>query len=337
MRRINYMRIVFLSVAFVFASAIGAPAIDIGIDKAISVNLDFFDNKALVSELKIDNLNLKGAAISGDAVLKGKVLKDKDNNTIGFTGKLYSSNMTLNSRALPELGLYFKLTKDTLKIYALNFGRSYSLKGFVSLKKPFDAKLYFEIQRANIRDLALILKAKRPDVVTGIMNGFFSIQGPLDNPVSKGFITGRSGKIGPIWYDTAEIRTEGIGPIITIKESKIKQGQAAFFMEGFIDLRDVTGSNILSGINVKSDMKTIVWDGWDITRDGSDSLKMAKDLGDKISVGFKTVAREELPPFQKRENPDEMSLEYKMNSGQSFQMKLKENEEFLGVEHKTRF
>ena len=84
-------------------------------------------------------------------------------------------------------------------------------------------------------------------------------------------------------------------------------------------------------------MKTIVWDGWDISKDGSDSIKMIKDIGDKVSVGFKTFAREELLPYQKRENLDEMSLEYKLDNGQIFQMKLKENEEFFGIEHKKRF
>ena len=84
-------------------------------------------------------------------------------------------------------------------------------------------------------------------------------------------------------------------------------------------------------------MKTIVWDGWDISKEGSDSLKMVKEIGEKVSVGFRTFAREELLPYQKRENPDEMSLEYKLDNCQILQMKLKENEEFFGVEHKNKF
>ncbi len=327
------MKIINISAVLIFLITINAMAIDFGIDKAVSLNFYFFDNKKLVSELKIDNMDIKGASFSGDFILKAKVLKDSG----GLTGKLYSSNMAINSNVLPYLKIFFKYTKDELRIYSLSLGESYSLRGAVSLKEPFETNIYFEILRANLKDIAIITKAKRPDVVTGIMNGLFNMKGPLNNLQSSGFISGRSGKIGPIWYDSADMRIQGIGPIISIVDSRIKQAQATFTMEGYIDLRNIVGSNLLNYIKLRSDMKTVVWDGWDISRDGSDSLKMVKDIGDKVSVGFRTFAREELLPYQKRDNLDEMSLEYNLDNGQIFQMKLKENEEFFGIEHKKRF
>lgn len=326
------MKVIILVTALVFVVASTAPALDFGIDKAISLNFYFFDSKRLVSELKINNLDIKGTALSGKFILKAKVLKDN-----GLTGKIYSGDMTMNSGALPELKIFFKITKDKLRIYSLSFGESYRLRGTIGLKEPFETNAYFEILRANLRDIAVILKAKRPDVVTGIMNGLFNIKGPLANLESSGFIGGRSGKIGPIWYDSADIRIHGAGPIINIVDSRIKQAQATFTMEGYIDLRSMADSNLLNYIKLKSDMKTIVWDGWDISKDGSDSLKMVKEIGEKVSVGFRTFTREELLPYQKRDNLDEMNLEYKLDNGQMFQMKLKENEEFFGVEHKKRF
>ena len=326
--------IIALFIAAIFVFMADAQAFDFGIDKAVSLNVRFFDNKELVSELKVDNLDLKGAFVSGNLILKARLLKDNG----GMTGKLYSNDMTLNSKPLPELSVFFKLTKDKIRIYSMNFGKSYSLKGTVGLKEPFETNLYFEILRANLRDLAIVTNARHPNVVAGIMNGLLSIKGPIKNLESSGFIGGRSGKIGPIWYDTADLRIQGVGPIINIVESRIRQNQATFTMEGYLDLRNIANSNPMAGIKVKSDMRMIVWDGWDISKDGSDSLKMVKDIGDRVSVGFKTVAREDLPSFQKKENMDEMSMEYKLDdTGQAFQMKLKENEEFLGIEHKKKF
>ena len=325
------LKILALAAILIFVVIASARAVNLGIDKAVSLNFYFRDNEKLISELKIDKLDIKGVILSGSFVLKAKALKD------GLTGKLYSSNITLDSRILPDLKIFFKLTKDELTIYSLNFGKSYRLRGTVSLKEPFETNICFEILRANLRDIAIITKAKRPGVVTGVMNGVFNIKGPINNLQSAGFIGGRSGKIGPIWYDSADIRIHGIGPIISIVNSNIKQAQATFTMEGYIDLRNIAGSDLLSYMKLKSDMKTIVWDGWDISKDGSDSIKMIKDIGEKVSVGFKTFAREEMLPYQKRENLDEMSLEYKLDNGQIFKMKLKENEEFFGVERKKKF
>jgi len=323
--------IITMAFSAVFFGA-GSYALDLGIDKAVTLNLYLFDNKRVVSKLKIDNLDIKGSLVSGDLILKAKVLKGR-----GLFGKLYSNNMTLNSSALPQVKIFFKLTKDELKLYSLNFGESYCLKGTVGLKEPFETDLYFEIIRANLRDIAVMTKAKRPDVVTGIMNGLFNIKGPLNNLETSGFIGGRQGKIGPIWYDSADIRVQGAGPIINIVDSRIRQAQATFTMEGYVDLRTIAESNLLDYIKLRSDMKTIVWDGWDISKDSADSLKMVKSIGDKVSVGFKTFAKEEKPYYQGRENLNELNLEYQLDEGKAFQMKLKENEEFFGIEHKKRF
>ncbi len=321
-----------IAVISAFLTAVSALAISPGVDKAVSLNFYIFDNKKRVSEAKIDNLDIKGNRLSGSLILKARILKDN-----GLTGKLYSKKMMLDSKALPDLKIFFKLTKNELRVYSLGFGNAYRLKGTVGLKEPFETDIYFEILRANLRDIAIITNAKRPDVVTGIMNGLFNIKGPLKNLESSGFIGGRAGKIGPIWYDSADIRIQGAGPIINIVDSRISQARAVFTMEGYIDLRRISDSNLLSGIKLKSDMKTIVWDGWDISKEGADSLKMVKDIGDKMSVGFRTFTRNELPAYRKEEYPDEMSLEYKLNDGHAFQMKLKENEEFLGIERKKRF
>lgn len=134
-------------------------------------------------------------------------------------GKFYSNNMTLNSGALPQLKIFFKLTKEELKLYSFNFGESYRLKGTIGLKEPFETNIYFEIIRANLRDIAVMTKAKRPDVVTGVMNGLLNIRGPFNNLEISGFISGREGKIGPIWYDSADIKVKGAGPIINITNS----------------------------------------------------------------------------------------------------------------------
>ncbi|MDP2921778.1 MAG: hypothetical protein Q8O12_05390 [Candidatus Omnitrophota bacterium] len=329
----KYIKIIASIVVFILAAAISAPAMDFGIDKAISLNFYFSDAKRIVSELRIDNLDIKGAALSGNIILKAKVLKNK-----GLFGKLDSANMTLNSKALPDLKIFFKLTGGTVRIYSLRFGKSYCLSGTVGLKRPFETDIYFEILRANLRDIAIVTNAKKPDVVTGVMNGLLKITGPLDNLQSSGFIGGRQGKIGPIWYDSAEIKIEGRGPIINIVESRIKQEKATFTLEGYVDLRTIASSDPMRYLKMKSDMKTIVWDGWDIEKDGADSMKMVKGIGDNMSVGFKTFAREELPPYQKRDKEDEMSVEYKLDGeNHAFQMKLKENEEFFGVEHKRKF
>lgn len=307
------------------------------ISKDICLDMDFAKNGASIARLKIGDIKLAGAELKGDVIVKGKVLKDKEGRAIGFSGKLVSDNMTLNSQPLMDFKMSFRVNEEELKIYSLRFGRAYALKGRIGMKEPFEADLCFEVQMANIRDIAVMAKAKNPDVVLGIMNGTFNIKGPLKNLSYKGSLGGRRGKIGPIVYDAADIRFEGEGPIINIVNSSVKQGNGTFTIEGYVDTRNALKGNIFDGIVVKSDMKTVVWNGWDITESAAGELSMIRDVGNGVAVKFKTMAREPLPTYYERENPEEISLEYQLGSKKSFQMKLKENEEFFGVEHKNKF
>ncbi|MFA4991974.1 MAG: hypothetical protein WC569_05290 [Candidatus Omnitrophota bacterium] len=308
-----------------------------GISRDFRVDMDLAENGASVARLKIEDIEFAGAELKGDVIVKGKVLKDSKGRPAGFTGKLVSDNMTLNSQPLMDFNMSFRVDEEELEIYSLRFGRAYALRGKIGLKEPLETDLCFEIQMANIRDIAVMAKAKNPDVVLGIMNGAFNIKGPLKNLSCVGSLGGRRGRIGPIGYDVADIRFEGIGPIISIVNSSVKQGNGTFTIEGYIDTRNALKGNIFDGIIVKSDMKTVVWNGWDITESAAGELSMIRDVGNGVAVKFKTMAREPLPTYYERENPEEVSLEYQLGSKKSFKMKLKENEEFLGVEHKTKF
>jgi len=151
---------------------------------------------------------------------------------------------------------------------------------------------------------------------------------------SEGILESRNGTIGSIEYELATIKIKGFGPIINIVDSSI--GNGSLTMEGYVDLRKISGGNFFDGLKIKSDMKAIVWDRWHISKHGTDELSMTKDISDNMRVGFKTMTRESITSYYDEENPEEMNLEYKIG-GQNLKMKLKENGEFFGVEHNVKF
>ena len=310
---------------------------DAELDKEISLGFHFLNNDYVVSELKIEDLDTNGVKLSADIFAKGQFIKDETSQGIsGFSGKLFSRGITLDSNPVKAIRGSFKIREDKLEIESLRLGTSYELKGTSSLVRPFMTDFRFEIKRADIKDLAIIARLKNPDIALGIMNGAFNIKGPLANLFSDGILESRNGKIGPVGYDLASIRFEGLGPIINIVDSRVKQNSGTLTMEGYMDLRNIKEGNLLDGLSVKSDMKTILWDGWDITKEGTDKLSMTKEVSDKVRIGFKTMTREPFTTYQDKENPEEMSLEYKMGA-ENLKMRLKENEEFLGVEHNVKF
>lgn len=309
---------------------------DTEVYRNISMDLNFLGNDYVFSELRLRDLDVKGAAVSADIFIKGRFVRDETGAIKGLAGKLVSRNALLNSEPVMNGRMSFDLTRDELKIESLRIGKPYGLKGRIGLIGPFDIDLRLDITRADIKDLTLGMRKEKLPVMLGMMNGVFYIKGTFDNLISSGILKSRNGRIGPIDYDVATIRFEGFGPMINIVDSSVRRGEGALTMEGYIDLRMLTKGNMFEGLKLKSDMMTVVWDGWDIGSKGKDELTMKKDISDKVSVGFKTMSRTPITSYYDRQSPEEMSLEYKIGE-ENLKLKLKENEEFFGVEHSVKF
>ena len=298
-----------------------------------SLNLSFLNNDFFVSRFDVKDFKLNNVNFSADLFVKGRLTRNEKGELTGFSGKLFAKETAFNSKPFKDVSMSFDIANDELEIKSLRIGSSYELRGTVGLLAPFKTDLRLEINRADLRDFTLITKSKRLKSALGILNGAFKINGNLKNLYSSGTVQSRNGKLGMVEYEMANIRLEGFGPIINIVDSRVKWGKGTLTMDGYVDLRDIGKAGLFGGISVRSDMKGIVWDGWDIEKKGMDELNMTKDISDNISVGFKSVAREPLTTYYERENPEEMTLEFKDH----LKMKMRENEEFFVIEHSVKF
>jgi len=310
--------------------------LDLAFKEGNSLETRFLNDNYFVSELKIEDIDLNGVSISGNFFIKGRIVPGNNKNNPVLEGKFVSRDMKINSRSFKSLSMSFDFKNTRLGIRSLRLGDSYELKGMLDLAQPFYADLTFIINRAYMRDLAFIMGLKNPELVLGVMSGMITAKGKLDEIVSEGFINSKNGKIGSLDYDSAVIKIKGSGPIINISDSNIKHGKGTIDIEGYMDLRGIAKKNFYNSLKIKSDMKEIAWKEWDITKSGIDELRMTKDISENIQVGFKTMRRDPLTTYYKRENPEEMSLEYNMGL-ENLQMKLRENEEFFGIEHNVKF
>lgn len=310
---------------------------DIGAGRDGSLNLNFLNKGYVFSRFRIEDLEIKNVKVSADLIAKGRILRDRQGKAIGFSGKIFSENATMNSKIVPPLGASFKVIGDELNIEELRLGRSYRLGGRIGLVEPFNLDLRLEIERADMRRISRASNVKGRDTIFGIVSGSFNIKGALaGNIFSEGTIESRNGKIGPVSYKLITLRLEGFGPIVNIVDSNVSQDSGTLIIEGYVDLRNVAEGNLFDGMRVKSDMETIAWNGWDITKHSSDELSVVKDVSDNMRVGFKTMATDPVTAYEDKEHPEEMSLEYKMGM-ENLKMKLKDNEEFFGVEHSVKF
>jgi len=304
---------------------------DIEINNGTSLDIDFLNDGYVFSRFRLEDFKIKDLVVSATVATKGQIAKN------GFSGKLSSRDIVLDSNELLPLDVFYEIKGDTLEIKELRLGNSCRLKGTIGLTEPFKTDLHLDVIRADMRRISKFTKIKGHGLSLGIVSASFDIKGDMaGNIFSEGIIESRNGKIGPVGYNFVTLKLEGFGPVINIVDSSLHQDSSSLTMEGYVDLRNIAKGGLLDGLRIKSDMKTIAWDGWDISKHGTDELTMSKDVGENVRVGFKTMRREPITTYHDKENPEEMSLEYKMGL-QNLKMKLKEDEEFLGVEHSVKF
>ena len=181
-------------------------------------------------------------------------------------------------------------------------------------------------------DLNLFVESRKKRDMGGKFSGSIKINGPIDAPNLKGALRARKGNIENfVEYETINVNLDGRYPVIFFSNSEIlsKDGYR-YTLEGRVDFSRV---NILKEAKLVSEKGKIVWGGWMVAKEKEESrLEVRKEISNGLSVGFKTPVGEE-----ETEDKNEVEIEYKIKKRESIKVKLKEDEGFIGVEHKEKF
>jgi len=253
------------------------------------------------------------------------------------TGVLDTARTIINYRPYEELSLQFVLKRKALEILGLKWGKSFRLVGKLELEPPYNIELIALLDGTRLEELVSFGGEGLQSVLSGAVKGRLEVEGPLKTCVSRGHISARDGNIGDVYYESAVIHMVGKGPLITIGDSRIYKETGYFLLTGDIDLGKLGKRNVFEDIVVKTDDQIIVWDGWDITKEATDDkVSLRKRINEELEVGFKAPLNEGYA-LDKEDGEGEVELRYKIQGNESLKMQIKEDEEFLGVEHKVKF
>ena len=263
-------------------------------------------------------------------------LKEKS-EVLMLTGTLNTTNTIINYRPAAELSAQFTVRKKAVEILGLKWGKTFRLVGKVNLEAPNDLEIIALLDGTKLEDLMSFWGESVKNVVSGTVKGRLEIDGPLDTCVSRGHITARGGHIGDVYYENAVIHLTGKGPMVTVGDSRIYRETGYLLLNGELDFSQLGKRNIFEDIVIKTDDQSIVWEGWDISKETvTDTVNLKKRIGEELEIGF--VAPVEPTDELKEEEPEgAFEMRYKLKESDSLKMQIRQEEEFLGVEHKIKF
>jgi hypothetical protein len=249
-----------------------------------------------------------------------------------LTGEIMTSGTVLNYNPFAESECSFRINEKEFEILYYKFGNSARLYGTIGLAAPSNTSLFLNIDAADLSDLLLFLNQEEKEAFLGRINGKVSIEGPIRDLKTKGHLESGQGRIGDLFFETANINFEGKGPYIKFSDSRMAQEKVTLVLEGELDLRKIGKPRFLEEVKIKTSDGLVVWEGWDFSKG-----RGMKGVTFKSSnnFGFGTYAGEDI--VRPGSAKDGVELEYKIRSKESLKMRMEEGAQFFGLEHKVKF
>lgn len=307
----------------------------IGEVSKVGITGDFSKLPYFMLNLNASHLKLLGFDVLTNYNINGKLNYNDQNKLDSVVGDFSTSGSIVNYSPIRELKGTFEVKEGKIKLVGVNYGDVAFFNGTVSFfpTSSVDMNVNFRgVEFGGLADLTL-----EKGLISGAVSGEIRVYGDLGSELNvDGQLDFLNGNIGAVRYNSAKLKLKGSGTVLEFIDSKVYTEDEALMLEGKVDLREIGSPRFFRNVVLKSDPQTVVWAGTSITKlGGGEEVVMGKDLSEQFRVNFRTY--EAGQSQQKRPGQDEMELEYKVGKPASLKLKMKQEEDFFGLEHKVRF
>ena len=246
--------------------------------------------------------------------------------------------MTRREQAAREFSAEWMVRRGTIDFSAILFGGQARLRGQVEAEAPYPVHMELQLSGVAVSEAASwLLPPDRMPALSGRLRGNVKLEGPLSHIYSEGELSAKSFSMGQADFDSGVIRFKGEGPIFQLQNSQLMRPAGVLLMDGRVDLRRLGHADFFSSVRLSSLEKSISWDGWSMTQDPQFSgLQLSRPAADgKVSVGlnYQLDTAVQSKPIQRQG----VEVGVPLSEQQKVSIRLNDDEEFLGVEHRKKF
>jgi hypothetical protein len=310
----------------------------IPLEGTISVAGDYSKWPLISADITTNHIKLDGSDFSNIIHLACKFIYKKASLSQVIID-INTESTIVNYYPLDEFEISCWVDKDILQFVYIKMGDNFLASGALSFQeRPAKAFLKANFNDFDIGRFLFVLSQSSSPAASGKVSGDIFIEGPLDGLVTKANFQAKNGFLGTVDYEDMIINLKGTGPVLNVYDSRLIREDSFLTMEGAVDIREFSNERFMEDLVISTDEKTIIWEGWDITKAPDDpQLQLSRGVNGGLKVGFKKYMPDETT-YQPVKPQDEFALEYKpQDKNETLQFKAKEREEFLGVMKKYKF
>ena len=289
--------------------------------------------------LTLNHVGLAGNDLSTELNLRGHLKSDagERQTLIGF---VMTRGTIINWKPVPhESKLSFTLTDETLTIADSSILAGFEMKGAVHFTDPPDMNLIIRTKNYPLDQLNEFLILPPEKQLSGIADVSIDLDGSPLAPMTKGEITIKDSRMSRRPIKNMQIHLEGVYPDLRISNSRVvlEDGTTMAFAKENVSVSDLFSSRTYEALVTRTDQDDVIWGDWRLKREErEESMVIQRDLGNQMNVKYEKFEQDEAD-VKSAPQRDEVELEYLLSGKDSFKVKLKDDEEFVGVEKKMSF
>jgi len=318
-------------------------------EKKLSINFDLSD-EVVVDEVKMrpclltlnfDHFNLLNHDVISLVEIRGGLF-DTEDESKRLAIDLVTYGTVIDHRAASEVEIFCNCEDSILKISSGKIGSQYFITGSIDFnQQPPQISAVCQLANKDLSDLLALSNNGNGSVeefyFSGALAGKICVEGSLLNPVVDVALEAEKGYFSRVNFEKAHINLNGNYPVLTFHDSRVYRKEGGFFiLAGKIDLKRVGTPFVFDDIQFLSDEKTIILDGWDISRGIEESeLSLKKSVSEDLTIGLRTFTDDQKQDLV-REN-DAVEVEYKLQGNRSLLMRFEKDDEVFGLKHGIKF
>ena len=219
------------------------------------------------------------------------------------------------------------------------FGEQVHWNGQVDLRAPYPMEMRLNLKGLNLSDAAawVLSRHQVPQSLTGRVRGTVVLKGPLRRLLSRGELFSDSFNFSHHEFSRSAIRFQGIGPMLQIQNSQMTRPSGVLLVEGTLDVRRLGQPDFFSAMHLSSLEKSLSFGGWGMSSiSGQSGVTLRRtNEKDRVSVGWNY----QMDTDVQSEPVERQGVEvgYPISSSEKVSVRLNKDEEFFGVEHRTKF
>jgi len=304
----------------------------------IKAECNFAADGVLLLKIKLSHFKVRDIDITGEIIIRNIIAKNSiDARDNSIEGELEAKGLILNYKPFNDIKASYRISKETLELSNLDFGRICYINGRFGLREPHLVNATAVTDNVNIGQAFSIFNARYGSFVQGTMNSKWEFKGPAGNLKSKIRLEIKKGRIADMDFEFLSANLKGDGPVISIEDSRITRENGSFTLAGDMDLKRIGKDSLFENLKITDGENTVLWDGYDTAKwQDVREFRMKKKITEGIDIGFKQFVNDDKVDESLKER-DVYELSYKLHPNDSLKVKFSDNKNFFGVEHKDKF